>query len=340
MNFVSSDLNGDGKPDAIISNWVLNTVSAYKNTSTSGIISFAAKIDSATAAQPYRAGLADLDADGKPDIAVSCYTAGVASVLRNLSTNGNIAFARKVDFQTLADAYGFSVNDIDGDGKPDIVTSSITGNNIAVLRNTSIVGTVNFAVKQLYTTGTQPFSVKAVDLNGDGAPDLISANSNGASISILRNKLLDTFIVAICPPVASTSITSNITGSSYQWQVNTGSGFVNVSNDSNYSGSQSPTLQLNTIPSAWHGYRYRCLVDANYSSVAIIKVKNLWTGTVNNAWENPANWSCGVVPDLNTDVIISSGLVVLNSNTSCGSISIISPASLTITSGNILTVTR
>ncbi len=31
-----------------------------------------------------------------------------------------------------------------------------------------------------------------------------------------------------------------------------------------------------------------------------------WTGTVNSLWSNPANWSCGVVPTANTDVVILS----------------------------------
>ncbi len=41
---------------------------------------------------------------------------------------------------------------------------------------------------------------------------------------------------------------------------------------------------------------------------------NYWTGSVSSDWENPANWSCGKVPDANTDVIINSGTVVTNSN--------------------------
>jgi beta-glucanase (GH16 family) len=30
-----------------------------------------------------------------------------------------------------------------------------------------------------------------------------------------------------------------------------------------------------------------------------------WTGAVSNAWENPLNWSCGIIPDSTTDVIIN-----------------------------------
>ncbi len=41
---------------------------------------------------------------------------------------------------------------------------------------------------------------------------------------------------------------------------------------------------------------------------------NTWTGTISTAWENAGNWSCGKVPDANTDVVINSGTVVTNSN--------------------------
>ncbi len=41
---------------------------------------------------------------------------------------------------------------------------------------------------------------------------------------------------------------------------------------------------------------------------------NHWTGSVSSDWENPANWSCGKLPDANTDVVINSGTVVTNSN--------------------------
>lgn len=32
---------------------------------------------------------------------------------------------------------------------------------------------------------------------------------------------------------------------------------------------------------------------------------NTWTGILSSAWENPANWSCGVLPDSTMDVVIS-----------------------------------
>jgi hypothetical protein len=147
-----------------------------------------------------------------------------------------------------------------------------------------------------------------------------------------------TGIAAICPG-SNTSITSSITGSSYQWQVNTGSSFINITDNTNYSGSNTVTLQLNNIPSAWAGYRYRCVVNGVNSNVTTLRITNIWTGTVNNNWETAANWSCGSVPDDHTDVVLNGGTVIVNSNATCRSLTINTGVTLTVNPGYILTQT-
>jgi photosystem II stability/assembly factor-like uncharacterized protein len=65
---------------------------------------------------------------------------------------------------------------------------------------------------------------------------------------------------------------------------------------------------------------------------------NTWIGSVSTAWEDAANWSCGVIPDANTDVIIESGTVVLSSNATIRSLTTNSGANITVTSGYNLIV--
>jgi chitinase len=72
----------------------------------------------------------------------------------------------------------------------------------------------------------------------------------------------------------------------------------------------------------------------------IFNSPNVWTGAISNAWENPANWSKNVVPDSNTNVIINSGNVMLNSNGFCKTITISSTAHLTVNINFILTITH
>lgn len=76
---------------------------------------------------------------------------------------------------------------------------------------------------------------------------------------------------AICAG-GSANFTSNITGAGYQWQQNSGSGFVNLSNGANVNGATAATLTLTQVPAAWSGYRYRCLVGTQISMEFLLTV--------------------------------------------------------------------
>lgn len=67
----------------------------------------------------------------------------------------------------------------------------------------------------------------------------------------------------------------------YQWQVNTGSGFVNISTGGIYTGATAATLTLTGANTSYSGYQYRCLVSnatctaANSSNAATLTVNAL-----------------------------------------------------------------
>jgi hypothetical protein len=148
------------------------------------------------------------------------------------------------------------------------------------------------------------------------------------------------FIEAMCNE-SSTNLSSVIPGNTFQWQVNSGAGFINISESAFYSGVHSSTLQLNNISSEFSGYSYRCVVDGSINTPPVsLQFVNVWTGAIDSAWENTANWSCGILPDANTDVTISSGTVILNSNASVRSLTVNSNASFTVGPGYDLTITN
>ncbi|MCW3091168.1 MAG: acid phosphatase [Ferruginibacter sp.] len=145
--------------------------------------------------------------------------------------------------------------------------------------------------------------------------------------------------VAVCNG-ASTTLMANLSGISYQWQVNEGNGFISVLDNSNYSSANKQALQLSNLPPAWNGYVYRCIVDGVYSNPQTIRLVNYWTGAVSSLWENPSNWSCGSLPDVNTDVIIhTNGSVILNSTVSVRSFTLSAGATF-IQNSNRLTISR
>jgi len=59
-------------------------------------------------------------------------------------------------------------------------------------------------------------------------------------------------------------ITEIYTGAStYQWQINTGSGFVNVVDNDMYSGSTTASLSITDVQYCMDGYVYRCIITAS-----------------------------------------------------------------------------
>lgn len=181
------DIDGDGKPDLVASSSGSNSVGVFRNTSTTGVASFASRIDFGTGNLTYLASIGDIDGDGKPDLSVANFSDNTVSVLRNTSTPGSISFAARVNYASGPNPMGVSLNDLDGDGKTDVASGNSGTNSISVLRNTSTIGNVNLAGNVDYSTSSNTRSLTICDVDGDGRPDLVGGNFNAATVSVLRN---------------------------------------------------------------------------------------------------------------------------------------------------------
>ncbi len=144
---------------------------------------------------------------------------------------------------------------------------------------------------------------------------------------------------AITPVSISTCIGSTITfkaasyGTTFQWQENNGSGYTNIVNGANYAGAATNTLQLINLSASHAGYKYRCVVNGVNGPDNILHFTSIWSGAVNTDWFTAANWSCGVVPDQYTDVVIPNGLTnypIVNTNTLVRSVRLNSNATITV----------
>ncbi len=196
---VIADLDGDGKPDLIVANDYGNTISLYRNISTNGSLttaSFAPPVTLVTppgSYSPYGLVVADVDGDGKPDIIVSDYNQSLVSVYRNTSTPSNFSsnsFATRVDFATGINPQGVEVRDLDGDGKPDLLVANSGDGTVSLFRNTGVVGSLTtnlFAPRVDIATGAGCDHVAVADLDGDGLPDIVTANNGAGTLSVLRN---------------------------------------------------------------------------------------------------------------------------------------------------------
>jgi Metallo-peptidase family M12/Reprolysin family propeptide len=154
------------------------------------------------------------------------------------------------------------------------------------------------------------------------------------------------FVVPVCA-TGNPLYVSDIPGTAYQWQVNTGSGYTNIANGIVYSGATADTLKLTNPPTAWYGNLYRCNVTTTQgvvnTPVFTLKFGMSWLGTVSTAWENPLNWSCGTLPDANTDVIIYAGTPFaprINAGTTIRTLKLHPGANVVVASGTNLMINK
>ncbi len=136
----------------------------------------------------------DFDGDGNSDILLSSYTGASVGVIRVTSSGGNLTLAPRINFAIGTAPENITTGDIDGDGKQDIIVMRYFSELISVFLNTSTPGNISFAPYVNITVGNvgdRSLSVSISDFNGDGKPDLASANwrsSGSYFMSVLTNK--------------------------------------------------------------------------------------------------------------------------------------------------------
>lgn len=142
------------------------------------------------------------------------------------------------------------------------------------------------------------------------------------------------------------TFTSSITGSAYQWQVNDGNGFADLADNALYAGTNTASLVIINPPTTHYGNVFRCLVTGingpEFSREIVLKFETKWTGANSSAWDDPANWSCGVLPDENTDVQVEAGSVnnlIINVDASCRSLQLLPNVMVSLADDKKLTIT-
>ncbi|UPK67899.1 IPT/TIG domain-containing protein [Chitinophaga filiformis] len=180
-----SDLNLDGKPDIAVTNYISGTISVFQNAGTNGVISFATKQDYTVGTYPTGIASGDLNGDGKPELAVVNNLHETLSVLKNTSTTGLVSFSDRVDYSTGTSPSSVRIDDLDGDGKSDVIVSNAAAKSVFLFRNTSTgAGPISFAATTESILGSFASYFDLADLDGDGRPDLAIT---GDSIVLARN---------------------------------------------------------------------------------------------------------------------------------------------------------
>jgi hypothetical protein len=124
------------------------------------------------------------------------------SVLLNDGAGG---FAAEVRYTVDASPTGITSGDVNADGHPDLVVANLGGGTVSVLLGAadgSFGAASNFGAGGTFES---PYAVALGDANGDGHPDIASANTNIAnhSISLLLGDGAGGFADAVLFPVGT-----------------------------------------------------------------------------------------------------------------------------------------
>jgi len=141
-NAYLTDMDGDGKYDVVLNAYEQHDVYVFRNTTaTAGAIGFAPAVVLTTSAPIAYLQFGDLNGDTHPEIITTPY-GGNCTVFRNLNKSGSIttaAFGTEIDLGFGSpDWSSTAVGDIDGDGKPDVVTED--GYSTVTLLHNNIAG--------------------------------------------------------------------------------------------------------------------------------------------------------------------------------------------------------
>ena len=186
------DVNGDGKSDLVVADQCSD--SACTNHGLVGVLlgngdgTFRPVVTYDSGGyNAFSVAVADVNGDGKPDLVLAnvcassnCTNGGVVGVLLG---NGDGTFQAAISYSSGGhDAYSVAVEDVNGDGKPDLLVANycadsncLTDGSVAVL-----LGNGDGTFQPVVTYDSGGFSAESVavaDVNGDGKPDLFVANT-------------------------------------------------------------------------------------------------------------------------------------------------------------------
>jgi hypothetical protein len=280
---ITGDFDGDGFADIVTTNPTTDNISIYRNLGVLKISTaqFATRVDVAVGDNPNRIYKGDFDSDGKLDLLLYHWTGTSTTlliVLQNTSMVGSISFSR-IDLTNPNAVTVAHIADLDGDGKPEILTTAEANNRFSIFKNLHTSGALTPASfgAPFNTTVTAPRAITTADINLDGKPEIVLTRaagllvvyenliSSGPSITISAQP---TFTYACEGSTATLTVdaagTTNIT---YRWQKFNGTIFTDLNEGSGYTGTTTKTLSINTATTglAANG-QYRCRINGDLAT--------------------------------------------------------------------------
>jgi len=165
-----TDLNNDGKADAIVNSFANSSILVAFGT---GNGTFGSVRTFAAGATAYNFAVGDIDLDGDSDVVITNDSANQINILIG---NGDGSFNARVSIALPTATEGVAIEDLNGDAIPDLAVGGYNGNRIYTL-----VGNGDGTFRASVSVVSGAANALAVgDFNGDGANDVVSSNASGS----------------------------------------------------------------------------------------------------------------------------------------------------------------
>lgn len=166
------DVDQDGREDLVALDESRNVLVHMSLSAQPGDLTYAPPVSFATPDSPKKLAVTDLDRDGRPDFAVLA-SSGTLSLYVNTTPAGPSAptFAARIDRATANFPQALAIVDLDGDGQDELV---VLHNSQPMWIYANVGGSVpQFEAARVFDVGANASTVRAMDLDGDGALDLL-----------------------------------------------------------------------------------------------------------------------------------------------------------------------
>lgn len=187
----TGDFDGDGLTDVGVSYASTDQAAAWLNaTPAAGALTFTAPTTGTNRLftvqnAPSAISAADIDSDGRPDLAILNSSTPSLTVRPSSAQAANLFPGGENTALTVGTfPLRIASGDLDGDGLPDFVVTNRATNTVTALLN--LMGTSLFTVETT-DVGLTPMDAALADFDGDGLLDAAVANQTDNTVSVLIN---------------------------------------------------------------------------------------------------------------------------------------------------------